>query len=254
MTTDRTVERRGDHTVIAEEVWADPDPQPVYCADDHPKTLGVGQVCPDCHVRLANLVADLPKLIDHLRTAAIKDVRFTPTNNPNQVGSDDESPIPWNNAASLASVQLVHLARQLPRMTPAEALAQLSQAAWRAHRIIDRPADITYVGGCPRCGEDLWAERGTTVTCHNDTVYGPCTYQSDWTDHLTAALAGGEDRLLTISELVTALAQPRDRIKNATRRMAGVTVQRPHLDGHTITTRPVTMYRLGDVRAATLRR
>ena len=247
------------------EPWLQPDPKATRCDDTHQRPPGA-QLCPACDTLLDQLLGDVPALVDDLQTAIRKDVRFPRIGRPHERSLDaegnpiDESPLPFNLGASRI---LSDLARVLhgppiarsrwalghPRETQRAALlADLSRLVERAHQIIDRPADLVYVGPCPTCTRDLETPRGHDVACEH------CTYRQAWQTHIDTMLAGRLDTLMTVAELVVATGFDRGHVKNLTRRMAGVEITRPHLDGWMIRTRSVTMYKLGDVLAEHERR
>ena len=259
-----TIARRTlpEYRPTAPTTWHVTTPEPAYC-HDHDKPPGA-RLCPTCDDLLDRLLGDVPAIVSDLKIAARKDVTFPRVGTRPQTVDDngkiiEESPLPVNLAASRCLTDLHHILAPDPIRTSRWWLAhphdfdrhtmltRLSRTMSRAHRIIERPEDAVYVGTCPRCALELHTQRGHDVTC-------PCGYHNLWQIHIHTILADRMDTLMPVSELVIATGLPRDRIKNLTRRMTGIPISRPILDGHIIRQREVTMYRLGDVIAEHERR
>jgi len=273
----RTVERRGPHQVVVEELWAVERPRVTVCDDSHQRPPGA-QLCHACFDTLEWLLGDVPAMVEQLQLAARKGVRFVAHGTPPAAVDQEtgqvieESPLPWNEAARRALARLrdalpsghgpvVAASRwalcNLQDLDQRGLLVQLTAAMSRAHAVIERPRDVAYVGRCPQCSADLYAARGGMVRCYAPLDLATeqwCEYSATWDQHLARVVQASDDRLLTVSELVVALGLSRDQVKNLTRRMEGSQLQRPHLYGHEIVTQTVTVYRLGDVRDEAIRR
>lgn len=253
----RTVTRRGDAKIVIGHAWNLDQPKPARCDTSHTRPPGQ-QLCHDCANQLEAALGDVPAIVNDLNLALRKAVRFVPhafTSDP------DEAPLPFNPSASSALSQLATalggepvrasrwwLTNWRTSTHQTELLKHLTKAIAHAHKVIERPRDHVHLGRCPHCETELVAERGMPVTCPQGD------YTADWDTHLNHILNESEDRLLTVSELVTALDLPRDKIKNLTRRMLGRQLDRPHLDGHQIVTKQVTVYRYGEVKHAAERK
>lgn len=227
--------------------WKITNPEPTSC--DH-RNDGL---CGDCETLLEGLLHDLPALVEQLGVAARKDVRFAPHGHrKGDQQHPDESPIPWSPAATRALDELLTIVRDPQLRDPArrrQVLTQLSRLAAKAHRILERPEDIDYVGPCPQCTADLWVVRGELVTCK------ACDYKASWIEHHQNALEARGDQMMTIHELTTTLkaaGEPitRKRIEYLQDHHGLPREKRvvPHWQGQTVVTSEVWLYRLADVR------
>lgn len=168
-----------------------------------------------------------------------------------------EEPRVWVPIA--ARTMLARLSDWLLQPTIADTAERISRAMVHGRTVIDRPRDITYYGVCPTCSGDIYQER---VDQHdpNARVVCPhgCGYSERYASHEQQALQAGEDRWLTVDELVGALARRGDDTTTVTRaqierfiRREGLPRQvrptRMTLVGGQVESVPVWTYRLGDV-------
>lgn len=231
----------------ARRAWAAPNDLDalIECGDDHAR--GDSWLCRDCADHVARIVADVPALLDDLTLALTRQTSFV------QHGTSDETPLPFNVEAADALTRLraaVASLGDLTRQPDAPALARrLSAEYLHAHRVIDRPEVPAYMGTCPE-GHDLYALRDA------DTVECDCGYHAPMKEHQRTALDAGEDRLLTVAELVGAITSAgetvtRDQINSWIRREGLVREKaaRPLWRDGQLVARTVYVYRLGDVRA-----
>lgn len=236
--------------------WAESIPRLIDCNDDHTKAPG-RWLCTDCHGQLARMLADMPHLITELETALRKDVSFV----QHAIFTDsDEAPVNFNTAASRAIDRLNHLTRDNPhhnQFTP-DAARELSRAVRTAHNIIDRPRDITYLGLCPRCNNDIWADRAwlNDVRAGHRNVACECGYSQTWREYTWRVINQFEDSYLTEGQIVgmfTEAGKPitrkriqylADRKKNPLPREKR---ERPYWRDGNLFTRTVWVYRVGDL-------
>lgn len=166
-----------------------------------------------------------------------------------------QEPMVWLPVA--ARTMLAGLADWLRQPDIAARAEAISRAMVHGRDVIDRPRDMTYYGVCPGCSADIYQER---VDQHDPEarIVCPrgCGYSERYATHEQAALEAGEDRWLTLDELVGALermpGQPvtRGQIRRFIEREGLPRQQRPtrlHLVGGTVESVPVDTYRLGDV-------
>jgi hypothetical protein len=232
-------------------------------------------LCSDCARDLRLVLADLPVLVCDLQLALTRQARFVEhglrrDEQDGQDGDDGaEEALPW---AEPAAVALRHLGRALggsqrPAVVmAAEALARLdelllqpgaaayagrvSQAALHGYRVIDRPPDPWFYGPCPRCGADIYDERNVShVACL------ACSYAAPLDEHQLACLDAGDERLLTVAELVGAITSAgevitRHQIFGWIRRdgLAREQENRVTWRRGRLVAEAVWVYRLGDVR------
>lgn len=250
--------------------WRVETPEATRC--DHTTN---GTLCPACDLLLDNLLADLPYIVHELGIAQRKAQHFAPrghhrgnhlpcptedcpgtlkptneqwqcTHCGHQV--EFESALPWNNAASacLRSIRLMEAERNHDRPN---LLAALSSLAARGHKVIERPDNQLYLGACPDCSQDMYAERGEPVTCE-------CGHHTTWEAHHEYLLDRLEDRLMTVAEIVTlyqAAGQSisRDRVNYVVRCRRIPTQQLTMAKWRGVLgmrTEPITVVRLGDFR------
>ena len=160
---------------------------------------------------------------------------------------------PWFIAAALAT-HLHRLAGE-PRMP--QLARDISQAASRAHHVIDAPQDFVYYGPCPDCGRDIIQERihkdddETQVTCR----YPSCNYAKTLDLHYKKILDANEDRWMTVSELVSAITSGGEIVDRNQiyywERKAGLAREmrtRAKWVNGDLVTNEVWCFRLGDVR------
>ncbi|GAB2569194.1 hypothetical protein [Microlunatus antarcticus] len=133
----------------------------------------------------------------------------------------------------------------------------VTAAASRAHRVIDRPADLYAYGPSPPCGVQIVQERihaddhSTLVRCRQ----ADCDYQATVADHQVTQLALREGTWLTLTELVGALTNggvpvTRDQIKDWADREGLPHEKRARtrwIHGH-VQKNEVWTYRVGEVR------
>lgn len=97
----------------------------------------------------------------------------------------------------------------------------ISQAASRAHKVIDAPTQLFYYGPCPDCGEDILQERvhhtdtDTKIKCR----YLSCGYNQPVDIHQQTILNGCLDLWMTVKEMVGVFD------------LGGVTVTRDQING-----------------------
>jgi excisionase family DNA binding protein len=133
---------------------------------------------------------------------------------------------------------------------------QISRAVVHGRTVIDRPRDVIFYGVCPTCTGDIWQERvdphdrDARIVCPRG-----CGYTVPYAEHEQAALDAGEDRWLTLDELVGAIHSAgevvsRKQILRWVEREGLPREQRarPQLVGGEIQSVEVDVYRLGDVR------
>jgi hypothetical protein len=239
-------------------------------------------LCPDCAASFELVLADVPRLLDDLDIAIAGESRFV-EHGIRGLGTDSNSS---GHHPAIAAQQRLTLAligdgteahpgvkdwfdpygparlaerllRYLPELRAEPRMPNLArditQAASRAHHVIDSPTDLCYFGPCPE-GHDIWQERihrddtETLVRCR-------CGYTSPLLDHQKRLLTAGEDRWLTVGELVSAITSggevvTRDQIKGWIDRdgLAREKRVRPRYVNGELMTSEVWTYRLGDVR------
>jgi hypothetical protein len=162
-----------------------------------------------------------------------------------------------NTPELVARGLLIHL-HQLASLPETRSLAlSISIEASRAHKVIDVPPEIWFYGACPTCEHDIWQERirpddDTPVTCHQRD----CTYTAALDEHHRRHIEAGNDRWLTMDELVATVTKAgevvtRKRIQRW-RDHEGLPMETRSLaywvDGELVTSE-VEVFRLGDVRA-----
>ena len=228
--------------------WRVPTPEPTHC--DHQKH----DLCKTCDRLLDSLLADLPNLVEELGFAMRKDTRFTPHGHrKGDIQKPDEAPLPWNPSAARALTALhtfIADVRADPGRSRRRILADLSDLATWAHRIIERPKDREYTM-CPKCRTEIVVEDHTLVICPSDN----CRYMSTWDNHQSDLLDANGDALLTMSDLVLILTRAgepidRNRINYLIRRhgLPREEIENPHWREGRLVTEPQWAYRLNDVR------
>jgi hypothetical protein len=244
-------------------------------------------ICTYCGELLAGVLDDVPALLDDLVAAEIKDVRFVEHGSLQYDRGESSVVLPWSERASKARVRLVfeltsaadicglpadteaNLARRLRRFLPTlcrrddgpEWAARITHAAAAAHAAIDRPPSPWYYGPCPLCRKDLYQERiadddhESKVTCSHED----CAYSESLHTHRLIQLDAGEDRMLTVGELVGAITSAgetvtRHQINNWIKREGLPREQRvrPRMVNGGMANHEVYVYRLGDVRRMAL--
>jgi hypothetical protein len=242
----------------------------VECGDSHESQNSY--LCRNCKKLVLEILGDLPALMYDLSLAATRQSAFVERGT--QLTGDDVSPLPYDEAASRCVADLLKLlgvarldqAPQRARMLAAEQpyllnpkvvgwAHRLSLASRRGHRIIERPEPLVYYGPCPTCAVDLYGPREWAV------IVCPCGYQKTAEDHRKAALDLGEDRWMTVGELVGAItlageAVTRDQIGSwiRTKGLPRELGLRPLWRDGQLVDRFLFVYRLGDVRDLALRR
>jgi hypothetical protein len=242
-------------------------------------------ICGDCCVSLGLVLADVPQLFDDLDIAIAGETRFVehghriggsePTGSGHPAiaaqqrltlaligdGTEQHPGVKdWFDnygPASLARALTRNLHRVVHEPRMPNLARDITQAASRAHHVIDSPVDLCYYGPCPSCGRDLVQERiwhkdaETKVTCR----YPSCDYAEPLSEHQRKLLAASEDRWMTVTELVSAITSAdepvtRDQINWWIKRggLAREKRVRPRYVNGELTTTEVWTYRLGDVR------
>lgn len=230
--------------------WKVPDPQRTVC--DHRDD----DLCGPCSTLLDQLLADLPDLVEQVGIAMRKAVRFPPHGHRRgDTETPDESPIPWNQAAALALGDLQRLIATGRHTSRHALLADLSRAARRAHRVIDRPRDRTFTM-CPVCRTELVVPEADPDNRQIVCTTNGCSYSASWDQHQSDLLDANGDAMLTMNDLVLVLTRAgepmtRDRINNMIRRhgLPREQISDPKWeDGKVVVTEPKWVYRLRDVR------
>lgn len=256
---------------------------PIRCEDSHDRHDR--HLCAGCEADLRAVLQDVPALALDLQVALTRQTSFVQHGlhrRRDEEGEDEGEPVegstgplPWDEAAAKALHHLATALRAGGHVEPLttswvdladQALGQLpnllldpqvgawaerlSRAVLHGYRVVDRPPDVWYFGPCPKCGEDIYDER--TVT---DVSCVACTYSAPLADHQLACLDAGDDRLLTVSELVGAItaageAVTRDQINGWIRRegLAREPENRVVWRKGRLSQESVWVYRLGDVR------
>jgi hypothetical protein len=250
------------------------DPIHVNCHHD-----GCG-LCPDCLEDFRSVLADVPFLLDHLDIAISGAAKFV-ERGVRRDGSS-ESNGSGRNAAILAHQRLVAalgqagdwfdhchpeqlallLWRKLDALADQDAMRKIardvSNAAARAHKVIDAPPSPFHYGPCPDCGKHIFQDRihqddqTTKVTCPAPS----CDYAEPLAEHQRRQLALGDERWLTVSELLEAFevnGQPitRDALNGMIRREGLPREARPMFDwqgGRLTKVREVWTYKVGHVK------
>jgi hypothetical protein len=229
----------------------------------------------ECAESRRRVLADIPQLLDDLDTA-LGYARFvehgTRNGNPESTGGNRAitaihnltnaimKAAGWfdaNTPELVAHGLLIHLDKlaTLPE-TRSLALA-ISIEASRAHKVIDVPPEIWFYGACPACEHDIWQERirpddDTPVACHQRD----CTYTAPLDEHHHRLLEAGNDRWLTMDELVAAVTTAGEVVTRKQiqrwRDHDGLPMETRSLaywaDGELVTSE-VEVFRLGDIRA-----
>lgn len=222
------------------------------------------------------VLTDVPRLLDDLDVAMAGDVRFV------EHGAGGDDPVgPGGHPAASAHQRIVRALElvagwfdarhpeQLARLLLAaldqvadepimgKLASNLSGAAVRAHRVIDRPPSLFFYGACPGCGSDIWQER-----IHPDDEEGmvrcSCGYERYPDSHIREQL--DDDRMMTVTELVSAItmageAVTRHQINGWIRRegLPREKANRPRWENGQLVAHEVDVFRLGDVRDLALR-
>lgn len=251
--------------------WRSAEPEPLIC--DHGRPEG-SVLCPDCEDLFGLILADIPALLVDLELALTKQVSFLAQGS--FVEADpDEAPLTFSLGASKALDEL----RRCLGLDPVTAVRQLL-GDWRAtlrrpdlerlvlrittavadaHHVIDRPPTLSYYGLCPNCGKGIKAER--IVVGDGRMVECPCGYRAPLARHQAAQLDLGEDKQLTLTELLRVLndgGEPCQRhdIENLIYRngLPREREPRPYWAGGRLHKNFVYTYRLGTVRTMLLAR
>lgn len=258
----------------------DGKPIRVSCWDQH----GAVGLCQACLHDFGRVLSDVPYLLDDLDVAIAGNVTFVDRGQRRDVlqqTDDTDNPTAGQNPAVNAHQRLaralagaapwfdapapellaLQLLRHLTQLADEPALRRIAQdltaAASRAHRVIDRPADLYLYGPCPQCGTSIVQDRihaddqTSLVRCRQ----ADCDYQATLADHNATQLALREDSWLTLTELVGALATggvpvTRDQIKGWADREGLPREKRSRarwIHGH-LQHNEVWAYRVGDVR------
>lgn len=258
--------------------------RPVLVRCDH---QGDRPICADCAWLLAGVLDDVPALLHDLEAAEVRDVVFVEHGSFAADRTEIEATLPWNARAARARALLTfelnaavtacallrdtydaNLARRLRRYLPtfsrrpdaAEWASRISAAAAGAHAAIDRPPSPWYYGPCPKCHRDLYQERVEDSEAPIICSYAACDYAAPLGTHRLTQLDAGEDRMLTVGELVGAITSAGETV---TRHMINNWIKREGLprekrvlprllNGGRLTQVEVHVYRLGDVRRLAL--
>lgn len=244
--------------------WGDLPEDPLVKCDGH--TAPDGWLCEQCRRQVRHLLNLVPALLYDLNLAATRQSVFV--EGGTRLTDDDVSPLPYDEAASRAIRSLMKLmkagdlaeaaqkARWLAAFQPhlrhpqvREWSFRLSRALRTGLRIIERPEPSVYYGPCPQCAGDLYGPRDWAV------VSCGCGYQKPADDHRKDALALGEDRWLTVGELVGAITSAGETVTRnqigswiRTRGLPRELANRPIWRDGALVERRLYVYRLGDVR------
>jgi hypothetical protein len=244
-------------------------------------------LCPVCAADLLLILADTPAILDDLDIAISGDAKFVEHGSiigqDNDLSSGENSAIAahqritvalvgdgtnlhpgvadWFNRCPverLADGLAAHIDRlaadpRMPRVAD-----DLSSAVARAHKVIDRPADLMDYGPCPECGRPIRQER---IHKHDDETlivcrYPECDYEATMPDHFRRQLDSAEDRWMTLGQIVEAITiggevVTRKQIEGWVRHRGLPREQRnvPKWEnGQLVEGSMVWVYRLGDVR------
>ncbi|GAA1436377.1 hypothetical protein GCM10009616_35980 [Microlunatus lacustris] len=239
--------------------------KPTHLGDNEEDRPAGVYLCDDCADQLQQVLADLPALLRDLGDATCKQTAFVQHGSRHgQQQARDEAPVDFNPSASHARAKLLTAVRRLGSRTvhqlvvdptAAEIAHEITVAASRGQRIIDSPPSLWFYGACPECRTELYLERidgdDPEATIHCDS----CGYAANLQAHNRAQLNAGEDRMLTVTELVSAITTAgevvtRNQIDGWIRRGGLPREQRPiprWRDGRLVA-ELVYVYRLGDVR------
>lgn len=244
---------------------------------DCPPRHGDDPLCHYCQRQLAAVLADVPALLHDLAVSEVRDTRFV--EHGSTITDVERAPsVHWIEQAARTRHRIVRLLEQLgelvgidqPARVPFELpsrlgqlgrhpasrdlAARLSHAVRSGHDVIDRPPSLSYYGPCPRCRRDIYLDRveeHERLFCPNKD----CTYTATLKQHRVAQLHAGEDRWLTVDELVGAITKAGEPV---TRRQIERMIRTGGLprdyrelptiapDG-TITSATMEVFRLGDV-------
>lgn len=240
-------------------------------------------LCADCEQDFRRHLADVPLLLVELDTALTKQVRFAERGHTRDVEVRDESPVSFNPAARKALQRIVdalhfpdvgsrraadrdpvrhglsaarwmaeHVQDWLRSPDVPEIASEVARAVVAGRRVIERPRDITYYGVCGGCSSDIRQERVDPEDRQARVECVHCGWSAPFSDHLLANLEAGDDRWLTVDELVgviekapgeTVTRQQIMRWRDHHGLPRDVRVV-PTLDGTT----EIEVFRLGDVR------
>lgn len=243
----------------------------VECGDGHDRSDGF--LCTSCQNKVSLMLSHVPALAFEANLSLLKQTSFVERGDVVRSGqAEEEDPLPFNPAARTALARLglalgardgslvdialrarslaADLGPVLRNPGAARWAWKLSQAVRSCQRVIERPADVWYLGPCPGCRADLYAERDA------EDVACPCGWHATREEHQHAALDRADDVWLTVGELVGAITQAgetvsRDQINNWIKREGLVREKRsrPIWRNGKLLPRTVYVYRLGDVRA-----
>jgi len=181
-------------------------------------------ICSVCEGEFRAVVADVPLLVAELEVAFTKQVEFLDQGAPKE-SDPDEASLDWSEGASAALVALHQALGGTPHVVArfwlddwarlvrdpdvVVKMADVTAAASRAHRVIDRPPTLFEYGPCPGKTEDgqpcrvpLRQERvspGEYVRCRR------CGYRAELVEHQRTQVLAAQDEWHTYSEITKML-------------------------------------------------
>jgi DNA-directed RNA polymerase subunit RPC12/RpoP len=241
---------------------------------DHGKPEGV-YLCAACEMTLFRLLHDVPALVVDLEVTLTRQDVFVDSDT--LVGSSEESPLPWREAASQAIRRMFHALGGRPAPAAhdyllhwaelrrdarvAEVYGRLADAVTFARSVIERREAKVYYGQCPNCSNPIRQDR-IKPDEPNPTVQCPCGYRAALARHQAAQLDLAEGSELTEAELLRVLNDggetvARHELSNVLYRhdegvIPRARVNRPRWRDGKLVPHEAWVYRLGHVRSALL--
>jgi hypothetical protein len=176
-------------------------------------------ICSACSAEFRDVVRDVPLLVAELEVAFTKQVQFLDQGAPKE-SDPDEATLDWSEAAASALTGLRDAFGGTPEVVARfwlddwakvtrdpdveVKMAKVTEAASRAHRVIDRPPTLFEYGPCPgtkdgiACRTPLRQERvspGEFVRCR------VCGYRAELGEHQKTQVLAAQDEWHTYSEI-----------------------------------------------------